>query len=137
VHEPAITGAAAATATAAAHGPACSLAPMGSSSPTMPIALSVFYPAKGCYLFRDCWDVPGRQCSPYIMHPATSCTQQTPVTTSQHTRCSQSGALWQMQRGSCMLPLRRHCRGEVLLLGVWGGLAAAAAAAPWQAPMEV
>jgi hypothetical protein len=30
----------------------------------------VFYSAEDCNLFRDCWDVPGRQSSPYIIHPA-------------------------------------------------------------------
>jgi hypothetical protein len=43
---------------------------MGSSSPTPPIALSVFYSPEDCSLFKQCWDVPGRQCSPYIIHPA-------------------------------------------------------------------
>jgi hypothetical protein len=51
-------------------GTASNLAPMGSSSPTPPIALSVFYSAEDCNLFRQCWEVPGRQCSPYIIHPA-------------------------------------------------------------------
>lgn len=42
----------------------------GGSSKAAPIALSLFYTADECELFRGLWDVPDRQCTPYIIHPA-------------------------------------------------------------------